>query len=112
MNQFSAVHVTKFLPHRPPFLLVDELSYLDNECVKTTFKIPLNSIFLEDGCFSEFGLIECAAHTYSTIVGRSYFLEKDQKSETKLVGYISSVKKANIFALPKAGDSIEISAKL
>lgn len=112
MNQFSSVHITKFLPHRPPFLLVDYLSYLDDNSVKTTYKIPVDSIFLEKDYFSEVGLIECAAQTCSTIVGRTYFLEEDKSDDIRLVGYISSVKKAKILALAKAGDSIEISAKL
>jgi 3-hydroxymyristoyl/3-hydroxydecanoyl-(acyl carrier protein) dehydratase len=113
MNKDSAIEVTKFLPHRAPFLVVDRITFLSSDNISSTFKIPEDSIFLEDNFFSEVGLLECAAQSCSTIVGKPYVEKEASKNEkVQLIGYISSIKKAKIYALAKAGEHIEIRARL
>jgi len=107
------IDIKKFLPHRPPMLLVSNMPHIDNESVITEFKITEDCIFIKNGHFSETGIIENAAQTSSAIVGQSYFDKDDlEGTSNKLVGYISAIKKAVIYQLPQVGDTLTSKAKL
>ncbi|MBU2938211.1 ABC transporter permease [Lacinutrix sp. C3R15] len=114
MNKFTSLDITKFLPHRAPFLMVDQVLSIDDEHVKTSFKIKEDCIFIDENKqFNEVGLIENAAQTCSSIVGKSYFEEDDLEGEgTKLIGFISAIKKVTIHASPKIGETIISEANL
>lgn len=88
-------------------LMVDNLLYIDEENVSTTFLVTSNCIFTAKNQLTECGLIENAAQTCSAIVGRGYFDEEDTEGEKKqLIGFISAVKSATILNLPTVGDQI------
>jgi len=107
------IDIKKFLPHRPPMLLVSNMPHIDNESVITELKITDDCVFVKDGHFSETGIIENAAQTSSAIVGQSYFDRDDlEGTSNKLVGYISAIKRAVIHQLPKVGDILTSKAKL
>lgn len=114
MNKFQSLDISKFLPHRPPFLMVDKLISIDDEHVQTSFEIKEDGIFIDENKqFNEVGLIENAAQTCSSIVGKSYFEKDDLSGEgNQLIGFISAIKKATIFGVPKIGDTIISKAKL
>ncbi len=109
----SNIDVSNYLPHRAPMLMVTSVLEIDDDSVSTKFHISEDCIFLKDGKLSETGLIENAAQAASGVVGQSFF-EKDDLDGTgnKLVGYISAIKKVEIFQLPKMGDTIITKAKL
>ena len=100
--------ISKFLPHRPPFLMVDQLISIDDNHVSTTFKIKPNCIFLNtDSSFNEIGLLENAAQTCSAIVGKSYFEDDDLEGKgAKLIGFISAIKEVVFIKAPKIGETI------
>jgi len=105
--------ITKFLPHRAPFLMVDHLLSIDDEHVSTSFKINPDCVFVNDNVFNEGGLIENAAQTCSSIVGKSYFEHDDLEGEgPKLIGFISAIKKVSIYNCPKIGETIISNANL
>ncbi|MDB9961007.1 ABC transporter permease [Oceanihabitans sp.] len=105
--------ITKFLPHRAPFLMVDHLLSIDDEHVSTSFKIQPDCVFINDNVFNEVGLIENAAQTCSSIVGKSYFEDDDLEGEgTKLIGFISAIKKVTIHDCPNIGETIISHANL
>ncbi|MBM1105527.1 ABC transporter permease [Aurantibacter crassamenti] len=107
------IDIKKFLPHRPPVLLVTNMPFIDNESVITEFEISDDCIFVKDGFFSETGIIENAAQTSSAIVGQSYYDTDDYEGvSNNLIGYISAIKKAVIHQLPKVGDTLTSKAKL
>ena len=113
MNPLESIDITKFLPHRAPFLMVDNVLSIDDEHVSTSFRIEPNCIFVSDDQFNEVGLIENAAQTCASIVGKSYFDEDDLNGEgTQLIGFISAIKKAEIHACPSIGDLIISQANL
>jgi predicted hotdog family 3-hydroxylacyl-ACP dehydratase len=109
----SNIDIANFLPHREPMLMVTSVLEIDDDSVSTQFYISENCIFLKEGKLSETGLIENVAQAASGVVGQSFF-EKDDVNGTgnKLVGYISAIKKVEIFQLPKVGDTIITKAKL
>jgi len=102
-----------FLPHREPMLIVTRLLYIDETSVHAEFDVTEDCVFVKGDVLSETGLIENAAQVCSAIVGQSYFDKDDLKGEgNKLVGYISAIKKVEIFDLPKKGDIITTKASL
>ena len=113
MVDVRKLDISKFLPHRPPFLMVDKVLSIGEEHVLTSFEIKPDNLFVENNLFNEVGLVECAAQTCSSIVGKSYFDDDDLEGKgTKLIGFISTIKKVNLYACAKVGSTIKADAKL
>ena len=107
MNKFQKLDIAKFLPHRAPFLMVDNVLSIDDNHVSTSFDIKSDCIFVKNNVFNEVGLVENAAQTCSAIVGKSYFEEDDTEGNgTKLIGFISAIKKVTIHDCPPVGATI------
>ena len=61
----------------------------------------------------EAGIIENAAQACSSIVGQSYFEEDDLEGERNtVIGFISGIKMARIYFLPKISETITTKAQL
>ena len=109
----SNIDVSNFLPHREPMLMVGSVLEIDDSSVTTQFQILEDCIFLKDNELSETGLIENAAQAASGVVGQTFFDKNDLKGTgNRVVGYISAIKKIEIFQLPKVGDTILTKANL
>lgn len=106
----NLINIHNFLPHRKPMLMTDYILELTPETVITSFKIERDNIFVLNNEFVESGLIENIAQTCSSILGQSFFQNPDV--ETKVIGFITNIKKIEIFALPKVGDNIISKASL
>jgi predicted hotdog family 3-hydroxylacyl-ACP dehydratase len=110
MDQNSGfIDIQDFLPHRQPMLMVDHVVEICKEKVTTTFKVSENNIFLYNNQLQESGIIENMAQTCSSIVGQSFF---EENNNTKVIGFITSIKKVSIFSLPNLGDEIITKASL
>ena len=113
MVDVSKLDISKFLPHRPPFLMVDKVLSIGDEHVSTSFQIKSDNVFVKDNLFNEIGLVECAAQTCSSIVGKSYFEDDDFEGlGTKLIGFISTIKSVQLYACAKVGTTIKADARL
>lgn len=109
----QTLDITNFLPHRKPFLMVDNVLSIDDAHVATTFHIKPDCIFVENEALNEAGMIENAAQTCSSIVGKSYFDDSDVRGEgNKLIGFISAIKNVTIMACPSVGNTIETRSEL
>jgi predicted hotdog family 3-hydroxylacyl-ACP dehydratase len=108
------INIKNFLPHRSPMLMECETPFIDAESVETHFKVKPTCIFTdENGNFSEPGLIENAAQACSAITGQDFFEDDDLEGKSnKVVGYISAIKKVEIFLIPKIGDTLITKASL
>ncbi len=113
MVDVSKLDISKFLPHRSPFLMVDKVLSIGEKHVSTSFQIKENNVFVENNLFNEIGLVECAAQTCSSIVGKSYFEDDDLEGlGTKLIGFISTIKSVQLYACAKVGATIKADARL
>lgn len=108
--ELTHINIQEYLPHREPLLMVDGIIELCKEKVITRFSIQADNIFLLNNQLQESGLIENMAQTCASIVGQSFF--DDQSNDTKVIGFITSIKKVNIFSLPHLGQEIITKAKL
>lgn len=113
MINLDAIDISNFLPHRAPFLMVDKVLELTDDYVATSFEIQDSCILVDKNNLSEVGLVENAAQTCSAIVGKSYFEEDDLEGNgTNLIGFISAIKKIEIFETPVLGQEIHTKAQL
>lgn len=94
--------ILDYLPHRPPFLMVDKLTSVDENRFESEFLISADNILVQKDDFLESGLIENIAQT--SAAGFGYI--GAQKGEEPKVGYIGSVTKVEVFKLPPVGAMI------
>ena len=92
--------ILELIPQKYPFVMVDSLYEYTVLTGKTGFSIPLDNILVENGCFSEAGLMEHMAQSMSLHRGYQGFLAGLDKPKT---GFIGSIKSVEIIELPKAG---------
>ncbi|MCX8534489.1 ABC transporter permease [Chryseobacterium luquanense] len=110
LKEENLINIHHFLPHREPMLMVDYILELTPEKVVTSFEIKADNIFVHNNQFVEAGLIEHSAQTSSSILGQSFF--SNTESNTKVIGFITNIKKIEIFGLPEAGNKIFSKASL
>ncbi|ANF51003.1 ABC transporter permease [Chryseobacterium glaciei] len=110
IKENDIINIHQFLPHRDPMLMADYILELTKEKVMTSFEILEDNIFVHNNEFVEAGLIENLAQTCSSILGQSFF--ENPEADTKVIGFITNIKKIEVFALPKVGDKIISKASL
>lgn len=110
LNEENLINIHHFLPHREPMLMVDYIVELTPEKVITSFEITADNIFVHNNHFAEVGLIEHSAQTCSSILGQSFF--ENPEADTKVIGFITNIKKIEVFGLPKVGEKIISKASL
>ncbi len=100
----SIKRILELIPQKPPFVMVDTLFTYTNLTGTTGFDIPEDNILVENGIFSEPGLIEHMAQSMSLHRGYHGFLAGLVKPKT---GFIGVIKTVEIFELPKAGTKLK-----
>lgn len=106
----SAQDILKYIPQRPPFVMIDNIIKADGTISETNFTIREGHLFVEDGKFTEPGLVENMAQTAAAGTGFSLQLQGKEVP----VGFIGALKALNILDLPTVGDTIttEVSFKM
>lgn len=94
--------IQNYIPQRPPFVMIDTLIKADGTLSQTAFTIPSDYLFVEDGYFTEPGLVENMAQTAAA--GTGY--QAHHNGSEPPVGFIGALKNLNIFSLPKAESTI------
>ncbi|POR28334.1 ABC transporter permease [Flavobacterium columnare] len=113
-NIEEVIEIQNFLPHRAPMLMVDYILNLSETTVKTIFEIKSDNVFIQNALFVEAGMVENAAQTCSAIVGQTFFVDENQqiKENVKVIGFISGIKKIQLFDLPRVDQTIITEAQL
>lgn len=91
------------IPQKEPFVLVDTLLHADKTSARCGFTIPESHVLVNNGYFTEGGLLENIAQTAAAHAG--YLAQKN--NEEVRAGFIASVKDLVVFSLPKAGDELQ-----
>ncbi|MCC8425867.1 3-hydroxyacyl-ACP dehydratase [Mucilaginibacter sp. UR6-11] len=100
--------ILALIPQKPPFVMVDELLFSDDNITKTSFTITADNVFVIDGEFSEAGLMENMAQTAAAGSGNMARIENRAVAN----GYIGQVKNFEIHSLPKVGDVLFTEVKM
>ncbi|MFP9115957.1 hypothetical protein ACLI1A_18615 [Flavobacterium sp. RHBU_3] len=94
--------VEGLIPQKAPFVMVDKLIHFSEEKLVAGFNVPEGNIFVENGKFTEPGLIEHMAQSVALYTGYQFYLKK----EPAPTGYIGSIKYVNVNALPVLGSEL------
>lgn len=92
----------KLIPHREPMIMIDSLLSYDEQRTVTGFTIKSNNIFLEEGRFSAYGMVENIAQTAAAGSGYYYFINKLQVP----MGFIGAITKLQILNYASVGDNL------
>ena len=92
----------KYIPQAAPFEMIDELIQVTETETQTKFTIREGHLFVEDGNFTEAGLIENMAQTAAA--GTGWKAAKENASPA--VGFIGAIKNFEVSKLPKIGETI------
>lgn len=103
MSQFEQINIKELLPQRDPFIMVGQLLYFDMEKTLVKTIITENNLFVDNGFFTQEGLIENIAQTCAVRIGyiNKYILKKAIQ-----IGFIGAIKNLKIFRLPEIGETI------
>lgn len=94
--------IQAYIPQRPPFVFIDKIEQADEAVSVSSFKIPEEYLFVENGFFTEPGLIENMAQTAAAGTG----FKAQQEGKSAPVGFIGALKSLQISALPKTGETL------
>ncbi len=100
--------ITALIPHRPPFVMVDRLTKIEEDEYWTEFTVEEDNFLVKDGFFQPTGMIENIAQSIAAGVG---YLGKS-RGETPKVGYIGAISRVIVSQLPHVGDKITTRAKI
>ncbi len=95
--------IQKLIPQRSPIVMVDALIYFDENKVISGLTISEDNIFVQDGVFTEPGLIENMAQTVALYTGYHFYIKNISPPE----GYIGAIKDVKIAKLPKVNNTLE-----
>jgi len=69
MGIFTLLNVLDLLPHRPPLIMIDQLTHYDEKSARTVFTVRDDHLFCIDGRMEEAGLVENMAQTCAARTG-------------------------------------------
>ena len=106
MTDFTRIPILNILPQRPPFVFVDKLLHYDEVETRTSYRIPEEGLFVEDGLFRTAGLVE---HMAQSAAARTGYVARYVLHIPVTIGYIGSVKKLKVLRNPRVGETLETS---
>jgi len=98
----SKEHILDYIPHRPPFVMIDGLISVTRERFESEFVINDNNVLVADGVFQEGGLMENIAQTCAASFG---FLDRKDGGEPK-IGFIGAISRVSVYELPPHSSKI------
>jgi 3-hydroxymyristoyl/3-hydroxydecanoyl-(acyl carrier protein) dehydratase len=93
----------ELIPQRPPFVMVDELSFFTVTLAKSRFQIKKDCLLLENNRITEAGITENIAQTAALSSG----YKANISNQTPPVGFIGAIKSLQIYLRPEVGATLE-----
>ena len=102
--KLEAIDIHELLPQREPFIMVDRLTFFDEQRTSTRFVVRADNLFVEDSVMDACALAENMAQTCAARLGyvNKYILKRGIQ-----VGFIGAVKNMVVTACPRVGDVLE-----
>lgn len=94
--------ILELIPQRMPIVMVDEFLGIEENRSRTSLTVSGGNIFVDNGEFSECGLIEHIAQSAAARVGYIFKC----KNQAIPIGYIGAVNDFVLVENPKIGDTI------
>jgi 3-hydroxymyristoyl/3-hydroxydecanoyl-(acyl carrier protein) dehydratase len=107
-------NIHRFIPQRPPIVMVDALLEHSAEVSVSQFTIQQSNIFVADSFFQMPGMVENIAQTAALRAGYDHMIHMDANAAAvePPVGFIGEVKNLKIHFLPVAGSTITTKIEL
>ena len=105
MAIYTTDQIHTLIPQRPPMVMIDSVLEATPLTITTTLSIREDNILVDNGLFTEAGLIENIAQTAAAMNG----CEARQRGEQPKLGFIGEVKNFVCHRLPCVGDTIRTS---
>ncbi|MCB0792689.1 MAG: hypothetical protein H6595_09025 [Flavobacteriales bacterium] len=102
-SRLSGEEVLRYLPQRPPIILVDEMLERGPDHIITGITVRPDDLFVEDDHMREGGLIEHVAQSAALGIGLSKAAEADGAPP---IGFIGSVSRLRIARTPRIGERL------
>jgi 3-hydroxymyristoyl/3-hydroxydecanoyl-(acyl carrier protein) dehydratase len=111
LKRIEEIDISELIPQRYPFVAVDYLLYCDRKFTSGSLKIQSDNLFVENGIFTESGIIESITQTCAARMG--YFNHLQQEAggigDGKIkLGFIGSIKDLVIEKCPQVDDELKI----
>lgn len=99
-------NIELFIPHREPFIMVDNLTKISEDEFESDFQIKANNYFVKGDIFKEYGLIENIAQTCAA--GLSFMNRKKGLAvvPSNSAVYLAAISKLENVRLPDLGKGI------
>ena len=97
------IDIRTLLPQKPPMVLVDKLISADEKSATTELLIREDNIFVSDGHFQAYALIEVMAQTAAAQLG---YENRLRGGNDVRIGYIGAVKRMRIESVPRVGEML------
>ena len=94
--------IIKYIPQRPPIVLISRIYACDGSSVITGFDITDEHMFTQKGVLTESGIIENIAQTAASMAGYKAVVN----NTTPAVGFIGNIKDLVVHYLPKSGKEL------
>jgi 3-hydroxymyristoyl/3-hydroxydecanoyl-(acyl carrier protein) dehydratase len=118
--ELTDINILDLLPQRPPFIMVDKLTYYDGISAKTVFTVRADNLFCKDGVMEEAGLVENIAQTCAARTGFKQRLDgcnsggggdavPEQKFDKVKIGVIAMIHTLEMKRRPLVGEVLETS---
>lgn len=101
--RFLEINPLDILPQRPPFVMIDHLTYYDSRTTVTDFTIRKENIFVAEGSMLASGLIENIAQTCAARLGYYNLIS----GLPVKIGFIGAISNLHISRVPAIGEKIE-----
>ncbi|QHI36905.1 3-hydroxyacyl-[acyl-carrier-protein] dehydratase FabZ [Kordia antarctica] len=107
LDRTNNKEIIQALPHKVPFIMVDELLYMDaNKTIAKLF-ITEDNVFSKNGFFQEPGIMEHVAQ--STALRPT--LEAAEVQQDAPLGYFAAIKNFKLYELPPVNSVIETTSE-
>lgn len=94
--------ILNLIPQRPPIVMVDSFCGIEDKCSYSGLTITADNLFCQESKLQEAGIIEHIAQSAAARIGYIYL----QQNEPVPLGFIGSVDKLTIHALPEVGQEL------
>ena len=102
--EFIETDILKLLPQRPPFVMVDRLTGIDERTTTAEFTVRPDCIFVEENALLAEGLMECIAQTCAARIG---YINVYNNQPVK-IGFIGAVRDYEIVRPARVGETVTI----
>ncbi|MDR1224087.1 MAG: pseudouridylate synthase [Tannerella sp.] len=110
-DKIRDLDITALLPQRPPFVMVDRLTWYDPLKSVTEFTVREENLFCRDGIMEEAGLIENIAQTCAAKTGYRDTTEPERDGIVK-IGFIGMIKRMDIYRNPRVGERLTTTVEI